>query len=53
MAHDVLFTSTRVPQEVLNATAYFQGTVSAVCEELVDKTCLVVYKAIQRWEGRE
>lgn len=34
-----LYTPTRVPQGVLNATAYYQGTMAKVLPEFIGKAC--------------
>lgn len=36
-----LYTLTRVPQEVLNATVYFQAAMVDVLNALIGRTCLV------------
>ena len=47
-----LFTPTRVPQVVVNATAYFQTIMSEVLEGLVERVCLVWVDDVVIW-GRD
>ena len=44
-----LFTPTRVPQGVLNATAYFQAVMRNVLDGLIDNVCLVWVDDIVIW----
>ena len=44
-----LYTPTRVPQGVLNATAYFQGVMQKVLSELVNEICLVWVDDVVIW----
>ena len=41
MTGDGLFTPTRVPQGVMNATSYFQGMMMEVVGNLVGRACLI------------
>ena len=41
VTEDGLFTPTRVPQGVMNATSYFQGITMEVLENLVGRACLI------------
>ena len=44
-----LYTPTRVPQGVLNATAYFQATMAEVLTGLIGKTCFVWVDDVVVW----
>ena len=44
-----LYTPTRVPQGVLNATAYFQGVMHQVLEGLINAVCLVWVDDVVIW----
>ena len=44
---DDLFTSTRVPQGVMNSTSYFQGVMIEVLRNLVGRPCLIYVDGVK------
>ena len=44
-----LYTPTRVPQKMINATAYFQSTMAGVLEGLINHVCMVWVDDLNIW----